>query len=465
MLMCESDDNGKSFLLQNPSIECWEGRHPGYAALALIEMVVYMLLLPGFYVYLLLVYIPKSGLNNEKNLRTYGFLYERFLPDKHWWELLETMRKFVFAVIAKLGQNMATVDAAFIALVSVTFVMLCEVKMSPFKSALYDIVEEFTTLTEFSVLMLGIMALYRTNTDVGLEWIEVFAWFFLSISFCLVLLAASVDVRNGINLRWVRRLRTKGLLLSPAIFDLQVCKYLLPRFIDQATDAEIKAVRELEDVVAKAIDDGKVLHATDGDDRDEYTSIATLTPNVVDFMSNGGRLALRESKAAGQDAAEAFSGAVEKARTYSGATKEGLIKVPGSFLFNSSLLGTVCAFMDRKASPEDLAKFKTFLEAVQKYELLVRGDEQGWVQTVLEHMDLMGLRKHVQEKNRLLFNVVVPKKEVVKSYFKVSRDAHVLVGVQRCVRPAHTRSAVAVGAPWGPAHTRPAHKRSVTVWQ
>jgi len=426
MLMCEDDGEGKSYLLMNPPTECWTGSHPSYATVAVLEMIMYMILLPGFYVYILLVHIPATGLGHELNLKTYGFLYERFLPDKHWWELLETMRKFVFAVVAKLGANMATIDAAFIALVSVTIVMLSEVKMSPFKSALYDIVEEFTTCTEFSVLMLGIMALYRSTSDVGLEWIEAIAWVFLSVSFLLVLLAACVDVKNGLNLNWVYKLRNKGVLLSPAIFDLQFCKYLLPNFVAQADESDLRVMKNLEDILVRLIDEGKILHADDSASLDEYASIAKVAPMVADYMASGGKLALRESKAQG-DTAAAFAGAVEQAKNYAGsAAPGGKIKVPGCYMFNTSLLGTVLAFMDRKASAEELQAFKTFINVVQTYELKVRDQKLGLVAAGLIHMDLMGLRKHVQAKNKQLFEHIVPPVDEGKSYFKVNLNSYTL---------------------------------------
>jgi len=327
-------------------------------------------------------------------------------------------------VVVKLGFYMETADALFMALVSVTFVMLSEVKMSPFKSALYDVVEEFTTCTEFAVIMLGIMVLYRSGTDVGLEWIESIAWIFLIISFLLVLLAASVDLKNKANMTWVARLRTKkGLLLSPAIFDLQFCKYLLPSFVDQADASGLQAVKDLEDVLVKLIDEGKILHATGVDEVDEYTKVAKLAPTVCDFLASGGKLVLSSAESKKMDPAARLSGAAGDTRNYTTRDASGAVKVAATFMFNDSLLGTVVAFMDQKASAEELAKFKAFFDAVQAFELERRPLIAGF--NLSDQLDLMGLRKHVQAKNKHLFSLVV-EEPPSKSYFKVNLKAYTL---------------------------------------
>merc|ERR1712151_468070 len=101
----------------------------------------------------------------------------------------------------------------------------------PFKMLLYDLVEEFTTFTEWSILLLGILVNYRTNTGVDIPWIEPVTWVILGISFVLVVFVTFIDALNHFNLRWIRRLRAKaGLKISPAIFDLQFSDYLIPRF-------------------------------------------------------------------------------------------------------------------------------------------------------------------------------------------------------------------------------------------
>ena len=89
-------------------------------------------------------------------------------------ELIEIMRKFVFVLVAKLGIAMDTAEATFVA-IGVTVVLLSELMRHPFKSTAYDVVEEFTTLTEFVVLVLGIGPL--PNADrYGHGWIEPVAW-------------------------------------------------------------------------------------------------------------------------------------------------------------------------------------------------------------------------------------------------------------------------------------------------
>tara|TARA_B100000768_G_scaffold154949_1_gene151819 strand:+ start:1731 stop:1979 length:249 start_codon:yes stop_codon:yes gene_type:complete len=57
-----------------------------------------MLLVPLFYCWVFFVKIPKKGLKDNNNIKTYGFLYERFLPECYYWELIELGRKSADAI-------------------------------------------------------------------------------------------------------------------------------------------------------------------------------------------------------------------------------------------------------------------------------------------------------------------------------------------------------------------------------
>lgn len=70
-----------------------------------------MVLVPLFYIWVFFVKIPKKGLNDNNNIKTYGFLYERFLPECYYWELIELGRKFAFVMITKVGQRMSMTEA------------------------------------------------------------------------------------------------------------------------------------------------------------------------------------------------------------------------------------------------------------------------------------------------------------------------------------------------------------------
>ena len=432
MLICSQDGDGGSYLVVNPTIKCWQGEHVSYAAVAVVAVVFYMVLLPAYYCYVFFVRLPKQGLDNADSLANYGFLYERFEPELWYWELIEIMRKFVFVLVAKLGITMDTAEATFIALIGVTIVLLSELMRHPFKSTAYDVVEEFTTLTEFVVLVLGIMALYRTQTGMDMVWIEPVAWVFIGISFIIIAVISIADVNTLLKLRWVDRLRTKASArLSPAIFDLQFCKYLLPRFVEQASPEQLAALNTVEERLAELINANKLSFAADDDH--EYVALCKLAPGVADYLARGGELNARDMSGAISPefvasvvakSRSSFSQPCEKSPVKPGkavcTSEPGTLNVPSALLFNDKLLGSVLTFMERKATVEELDKFAALFDAVQSFELSTRGQQQGAMGAAAHLLDMIGLRKHVHAKNRLLVDIVSGTHNKPKSQFKIS---------------------------------------------
>ena len=64
------------------------------------------------------------------------------------WELIEIFRKLTFVVIAAWGRDLEPINQSSMATVAVLVVLLLELYFHPFRSALFDLLEEFTTLTE-----------------------------------------------------------------------------------------------------------------------------------------------------------------------------------------------------------------------------------------------------------------------------------------------------------------------------
>jgi hypothetical protein len=437
MLICSKDGTGGSYLVVNPDIKCWEGEHTSYAAVAFLALAFYMVLLPAYYCWIFFVKLPKAGLDKADSLRDYGFLYERFQPELWYWELMEIMRKFVFVLVAKLGITMDTAEATFVALIGVTIVLLAEMMRHPFKSTAYDFVEEFTTLTEFVVLVLGIMALYRTQTGLDMVWIEPVAWVFVGVSFVIIAVISIADLNTLRKLRWVDRLRAKcNARLSPAIFDLQFCKYLLPRFVEQANAKQLAALNAVEERLAELINANK-LHFTADDDH-EYVSLCKLAPAVADYLARGGELNARDmsgaispefvasvvakSRASFSMAGNApiCEGELSKPAKVLGADASATPTVPSALLFNDKLLGSVLTFMERKATVDELDKFAALFDAIQSFELSTRGAPQGATDKAAYLLDMVGLRKHVHAKNRLLVDILTGMHNKPKSEFKIS---------------------------------------------
>ena len=54
LLLCAADGEGHEYLIVEPSVTCWEGRHMGYAASALFGLCIYCVGLPGTMAYVLI---------------------------------------------------------------------------------------------------------------------------------------------------------------------------------------------------------------------------------------------------------------------------------------------------------------------------------------------------------------------------------------------------------------------------
>ena len=74
----------------------------------------------------------------------------------------------------------------------------------PFRSRLYDYLEEMTGVTEFMVLLLGLLLTAKPEPD---DWIEPFAWIFVALSLCHALFTLVVDLLDHVNERRHRGIR------------------------------------------------------------------------------------------------------------------------------------------------------------------------------------------------------------------------------------------------------------------
>merc|ERR1719291_1505526 len=253
MLICKSVDPGNDdageYLVADPETACWTGSHQTYAAIAGVGVFVYMVLLPATLAYVLLGLIPKRGLLSQTMMSNFGFLYHHFQPNLWWWELIEILRKLSFAVIAAWGTNMEPVNQSALACSVVLAILLCELYFHPFRSALYDVLEEFTTLTEVVVLILGILIIAAKGSTTGaFGWIEPTTYVFIALSIALIVYSLAVDflaLRRGPARS--RALRKKhDVVMSPVLFNLQLHSHVIAAFVAQAEKEAITRMRHVE---------------------------------------------------------------------------------------------------------------------------------------------------------------------------------------------------------------------------
>jgi hypothetical protein len=400
MLNCKSDGTGGSFLIANPQMQCWTDTHTGYVVIAGISLGVYLVLLPAYFCYVLFYKIPATGLDNTDNIKTYGFLYERFLPKLWYWEIIETSRKFIFVLVAKLGERLNTLEATIIALASVGFVLLAEVNGHPFKSPAYDALEQITTLTEVILLVLGVLVLQRdSTTDAELDWIESVAWVFIGISFAMIAFATIIDLKKLAKYNWMSSMKTKlGVKVSAKAFDLQCCNHLIPTFLAQATPEQLTTFKEVEAMVKTNAERKKFAGKTwTGNSRasGSRTSLSGVTYEHAPKLSSPANLLGVELDALDKSARGGVSAPTPA------------IVVPATFLFNGNQLEPLLSFLKDDATDEQRAIFVTFFDAVQDFEIMHRGESAGFCTTLMVKLDDAGLRKNVLAKNNLLNSLII----------------------------------------------------------
>ena len=250
MLTCEDAGNGKQYLLADPTITCWEGDHSGLVVVALIGIFLYMVLLPLAFCYILLVVIPKYGQGNRNMRIKYGFLYYRFEPNVWYWELMEIFRKIGLCCVGVFGTRVSKVNQSIMALACVLFILLAELYHHPFRSALFDVLEQSTTLCEVLVLILSILTIFAAANPgqaSDYDWVEPTVYILIALTLSLVVFCLMMDVAILRNKKAQNKLRVKKqLVLSPAVFNVNIHSQVLCAFVDQANEKQLERFRTLE---------------------------------------------------------------------------------------------------------------------------------------------------------------------------------------------------------------------------
>ena len=343
--------------------------------------------------------------------------------------------------------------ARYFALVSCTLVLWAELSRHPFKSAAYDFVEEFTTLTEVALLLNGIVVFSRKN-DGSLEWLEPVVWVFLGASFLLVIAITLIDLGVHLCLQWVSKVRAaKHVLLSPAIFDLQMSQYLLVRFVEKAGPDELRALQVVEGCIARLIQKGLFVHSAankylklaptaldyvikEGGGTNPHTANGLLDPHFISKVMTNGSSPPSGGNDFGLEPGVPSRDSNDELLHGSHVAHFDDAKVctkwlPSAFLFNDLLFGSVLSFCDQKATPHEIQNFATFIEAVQKFEAHERSGmrNHSLLETVQRTINELGLFKHVHAKNKLLASVFAQQENGKK------KQADFKVCLERAINP------------------------------
>jgi len=267
MFICEESHSGESFLKANPSTVCWEGEHANDVVLAGFGVAIYLVFIPLFYAYILLIYVPRVGQNNKWALAYFGFLYTRFLPDMWFWELAELTRKVAMIFITTWGQSLSPNRQCFWAMNAVMVMMIAELAAHPFQTGLHNVLEEYSSFVEFAVLLSGLVIRALIDEDLdrespsgagettSIEWVNSIVYFLLVSSIIAVIFVALTDLRKERMELFAFKVRRKAqTMLSHRVFDIRVSNYLLLNWLAAASDASLESFARMERMLLRVVE-------------------------------------------------------------------------------------------------------------------------------------------------------------------------------------------------------------------
>eukprot|EP00966_Prymnesium_polylepis_P326973 7382848-Prymnesium_polylepis.1 len=250
------------------------------------------------------------------------------------------MRKFMFIAVRQLRVDILI--QSFLALCSVAAIAFLEFYFHPFRSKLYDYLEEFTSLTEFMLLLLGLML----AADPGQRsWISPIAWAFVLTSFVGIIVSLMIDMAQHWHTYKYKALREKlDLVLSPSVFNLEFSHHLVIKYVTEAGKEQLDDFRRMEKalityVISKQSKAGK-------NEMTKWSRLAENQPKLVNWLASG-RFG-SELKEKGPNPAKSYLNAATAANE---ASREELFPF---CIFAKQASGGMLAWMSDEATMEEL---------------------------------------------------------------------------------------------------------------
>ena len=165
LLQCESaDDGSKPYLAADPTLPCWEGTHAQMMGLNVISLLLYVVLVPLGYSYILFRRCPKEGLNSPRLSRVFGFLWGRFEERCYWWEVVEiTLRKLPLVIISIFIPG--AIYKCMVGILLIGALMAFNFIKEPYILYRHDLLDQMVSTAEVLLFLFGILAEYRAEGE------------------------------------------------------------------------------------------------------------------------------------------------------------------------------------------------------------------------------------------------------------------------------------------------------------
>ena len=134
--VCDSLDDGLSYLRADYSLTCNTERHTAYLLYASVMVCVYPVGIPAFFAFWLVRHrreLKKLDRETVSDLRSYRCLWAAYKPSCYYYEVVECGRRIVLTGVAVFVLPDSAEQVAIVLLLAVGFVFVSE-SLSPFKS-------------------------------------------------------------------------------------------------------------------------------------------------------------------------------------------------------------------------------------------------------------------------------------------------------------------------------------------
>jgi hypothetical protein len=167
LLQCESaGDGSKPYLAADPTLPCWEGTHAKIMGLNVISLLLYVLLVPLGYAYILFRRCPKEGLRSPRLYNVFGFLWGRFEDRCYWWEVAEiTLRKLPLVIISIFVPG--AIYKCMVGILLIGALMAFNYVKEPYTLYRHDLLDQMVSTAEVLLFLFGILAEYRAEGELA----------------------------------------------------------------------------------------------------------------------------------------------------------------------------------------------------------------------------------------------------------------------------------------------------------
>ena len=289
ILWCEGDpEKGELYLRANPAIRCWEGEHLILVAVDMLAIIVYFVISPSSYFYVLGHLYPRLGRNHPRLFANFGFIYSRFEERMYYWEVVEMVRKIGLVLVMVLISNPQY--QTFCAFACVGFVMLMHFYNRPYIKLVYDVYDMVSSAVQVLILVLGLLVNARKVEEdekraAGVDFIEssvleTTAELALCIVLVLCLYTFEYDIRGFWLERRAKRLRDSRDIALPNFFHIGGS---LVSWLRRAPDEHIFDLRSLEKRMVRAVKHYSSQGAG-AKRRAAYESLLAIHPHLLDWV-------------------------------------------------------------------------------------------------------------------------------------------------------------------------------------